>query len=125
MGLSGFPCDLTERFDSSPGTARCSMVSVGWWTAATVATATTTGLLQVMCLCLSPRTCPSGWSSAGRCGACSRSVDVTRGRLNLGRPGPVGAQVEPVLVTTRVELHQGEPFARLHLSWENRSSDHR
>jgi len=35
------------------------------------------------------------------------------------------AQVEPALVTTRVELHQGEPFARLHLSWENRSSDHR
>ena len=35
------------------------------------------------------------------------------------------AQVEPVLVTTRVELLQGEPFARLRLSWENRSSDHR
>jgi len=35
------------------------------------------------------------------------------------------AQVEPMLVTTRVELLQGEPFARLHLSWENRSSDHR
>jgi mannosylglycerate hydrolase len=35
------------------------------------------------------------------------------------------AELEPVLVTTRVELHQGEPFARLHLSWENRSSDHR
>ena len=35
------------------------------------------------------------------------------------------SELEPVLVTTRVELHQGEPFARLHLSWENRSSDHR
>ena len=35
------------------------------------------------------------------------------------------AELEPVLVTTRVELHQDEPFARLHLSWENRSSDHR
>jgi len=43
----------------------------------------------------------------------------------LGPDGTRSAQVEPVLVTTRVELHQGEPFARLHLSWENRSSDHR
>jgi len=39
--------------------------------------------------------------------------------------GTRSAQVEPVLVTTRVELLQGEPFARLHLTWENRSSDHR
>ena len=39
--------------------------------------------------------------------------------------GTRSAQVEPVLVTTRVELLQDEPFARLHLSWENRSSDHR
>jgi alpha-mannosidase len=43
----------------------------------------------------------------------------------LAPDGTRSAQVEPVLVTTRVELHQGEPFARLHLSWENRSSDHR
>ena len=58
-----------------------------------------------------------------------------RGVLEIGRryawparlatDGTRSAQVEPVLVTTRVELHQGEPFARLHLSWENRSSDHR
>ena len=58
-----------------------------------------------------------------------------RGVLEIGRRfawparlGPDGirsAQVERVLVMTRVELHQGEPFVRLHLSWENRSSDHR
>jgi mannosylglycerate hydrolase len=43
----------------------------------------------------------------------------------LAPDGTRSAQLEPVLVTTRVELLQGEPFARLHLSWENRSSDHR
>ena len=58
-----------------------------------------------------------------------------RGVLEIGRrylwparllsDGTRSAQVEPVLVTTRVELLQDEPFARLHLSWENRSSDHR
>src|SRR5665647_2205017 len=58
-----------------------------------------------------------------------------RGVLEIGRhyawparlapDGTRSAQVEPMLVTTRVELLQGEPFARLHLSWENRSSDHR
>jgi alpha-mannosidase len=58
-----------------------------------------------------------------------------RGALEIGRryawparlaaDGTRSAELEPVLVTTRVELCQGEPFARLHLSWENRSSDHR
>ena len=43
----------------------------------------------------------------------------------LGHDGTRSPEVEPVLVTTRVELQQGEPFVRLHLSWENRSSDHR
>jgi alpha-mannosidase len=43
----------------------------------------------------------------------------------LAADGTRSAELEPVLVTTRVELHQGEPFARLHLTWENRSSDHR
>ena len=43
----------------------------------------------------------------------------------LAADGTRSAELEPVLVTTRVELCQGEPFARLHLSWENRSSDHR
>ncbi|HEX7537999.1 MAG TPA: hypothetical protein VF391_13475 [Dermatophilaceae bacterium] len=43
----------------------------------------------------------------------------------LAPDGTRSAELEPVLVTTRVELCQGEPFARLHLSWENRSSDHR
>ena len=58
-----------------------------------------------------------------------------RGAIEIGRryawpaqlaaDGTRSAKLEPVLVMTRVELHQGEPFARLHLSWENRSSDHR
>ncbi len=55
-------------------------------------------------------------------------VEVSRRYAWPARLAPDGtrsAEVEPVLVTTRVELHQGEPFARLHLSWENRSSDHR
>ena len=43
----------------------------------------------------------------------------------LGADGTRSTELEPVLVTTRVELQQGEPFARLHLSWENRSRDHR
>ncbi|HEY5247533.1 MAG TPA: hypothetical protein VIJ15_03650, partial [Dermatophilaceae bacterium] len=43
----------------------------------------------------------------------------------LETDGTRSAELEPVLVRTRVELHQGEPFARLHLAWENRSSDHR
>ena len=43
----------------------------------------------------------------------------------LAADGTRSAEVEPVLVTTRVELRQGESFVRLHLSWENRSSDHR
>ena len=43
----------------------------------------------------------------------------------LESDGTRSAALEPVLVRTRVELHQGEPFARLHLAWENRSSDHR
>ena len=55
-------------------------------------------------------------------------VEVSRHYAWPARLAPAGtrsADVEPVLVTTRVELHQGEPFVRLHLSWENRSSDHR
>src|SRR5665648_906256 len=58
-----------------------------------------------------------------------------RGVLETGRryawparlepDGSRSTQFEPFLVTTRVELHQGEPFALLHLCWENRSSDHR
>jgi len=43
----------------------------------------------------------------------------------LEADGSRSAELEPVLVTTRVELHQGEPFVRLHLTWANRSSDHR
>jgi len=43
----------------------------------------------------------------------------------LAAEGARSAELEPVLVRTRVELQQGEPFVRLHLSWENRSSDHR
>ncbi len=43
----------------------------------------------------------------------------------LDADGVRSAELEPVLVRTRVELYQSEPFARLHLSWENRSSDHR
>lgn len=58
-----------------------------------------------------------------------------RGVLDIGRryawparlapDGSRSSDLEPVLVMTRVELHQGEPFVRLHLTWENRSSDHR
>lgn len=43
----------------------------------------------------------------------------------LGPDGTRSAGLEPVLVLTRVEILQGEPFVRLHLTWENRSSDHR
>ena len=43
----------------------------------------------------------------------------------LAPDGTRSAEVEAVLVTTRVELYPGEPFVRLHLTWENRSSDHR
>ena len=58
-----------------------------------------------------------------------------RGVLEIGRryawparlapDGSRSSDLEPVLVMTRVELHRGEPFVRLHLTWENRSSDHR
>jgi mannosylglycerate hydrolase len=43
----------------------------------------------------------------------------------LAADGSRLALLEPVVVRTRVELLRGEPFARLHLTWENRSSDHR
>jgi alpha-mannosidase len=43
----------------------------------------------------------------------------------LAADGSRSAQLEPVVVRTRVELLAGEPFARLHLTWQNRSSDHR
>jgi alpha-mannosidase len=43
----------------------------------------------------------------------------------LEADGSRSATTEPVTVTTRVELRRGEPFARLALAWENRSSDHR
>jgi mannosylglycerate hydrolase len=81
---------------------------------------------------------PSGDLLAGEPEAVSVSVlerGPVRGELEIGRryawPARLAAdglrsgELEPVLVTTRVELRQGEPFARLHLSWENRSSDHR
>jgi alpha-mannosidase len=43
----------------------------------------------------------------------------------LEADGSRSTTTEAVTVTTRVELRRGEPFARLALAWENRSSDHR
>jgi mannosylglycerate hydrolase len=41
-------------------------------------------------------------------------------------PAPArSAQTTPVTVTTRVELRAGEPFVRLRVGFDNRSSDHR
>lgn len=49
-----------------------------------------------------------GWPAAGDFTADGRSTDV-----------------EPTVVTSRVELRAGEPFARLRVSFDNRSDDHR
>jgi alpha-mannosidase len=56
------------------------------------------------------------------------ALEVVRGyRLptRLEVDGSRSTTTEPVTVTTRVELRRSEPFVRLALSWENRSSDHR